>query len=376
MTSPESPVAMLDVAAQNDPLAAELRAVFARVLESGRFILGPEVTAFEAEVAELVGVPHALGVSSGTDALLVALMALGVGAGDEVITTPFTFFATAGSIARLGAKPVFVDIDPVSFNLDVAAVEAAVTSRTRAILPVHLFGQPCDMRALGAIAKRHSLALVEDAAQALGATTEDGGAGSLGDFGCFSFFPSKNLGGFGDGGLVTTKDAELYERARVLRGHGAKPKYFHALVGGNFRIDALMAALLRVKLPHLADYTRGRRANAARYDALFAEADLGQRLVPPQRLAEGHVYNQYVIRTPRRDELAAHLAERGISTAIYYPKSLHEQACFADLGHTRGDFPESERAAEEVLALPIYGELPASSLERVAAEVIGFVRAG
>ncbi|NOY94141.1 MAG: DegT/DnrJ/EryC1/StrS family aminotransferase [Deltaproteobacteria bacterium] len=368
----DSPIAMLDVAAQNAPLAEELRAVFARVLESGRFILGPEVTAFEAEVAELVGVSHALGVSSGTDALLVALMALGVGAGDEVITTPFTFFATAGSIARLGAKPVFVDIDPVSFNLDVAAVEAAITPRTRAILPVHLFGQPCDMRALGDIAKRHSLALVEDAAQALGATTEDGSTGSLGDFGCFSFFPSKNLGGFGDGGLVTTNDAELYERARVLRGHGAKPKYFHALVGGNFRIDALMAALLRVKLPHLADYTAGRRANAARYDALFAEADLGERLVAPKCVEEGHVYNQYVIRTSERDELAAHLAERGISTAIYYPKSLHEQACFADLGYATGAFPESERATREVLALPIYGELPEASIERVAAEVVAF----
>jgi dTDP-4-amino-4,6-dideoxygalactose transaminase len=303
---------------------------------------------------------------------LVALMALGVGAGDEVITTPFTFFATAGSIARLGAKPVFVDIDPVSFNLDVAAVEAAITPRTRAILPVHLFGQPCDMRALGIVAKRHSLAIVEDAAQALGATTEDGAVGSLGDFGCFSFFPSKNLGGFGDGGLVTTTDAELYERARVLRGHGAKPKYFHALVGGNFRIDALMAALLRVKLPHLADYTAGRRANAARYDALFAEADLGERLVAPKRVEEGHVYNQYVIRTSERDELAAHLAERGISTAIYYPKSLHEQACFADLGYATGAFPESERATREVLALPIYGELPRASLERVAAEVVAF----
>lgn len=369
-----SPVPMLDIAAQNGPLAAELREAFAKVLESGRFILGPEVGALEAELAERVGVGHALGVSSGTDALLVALMALGVGPGDEVITTPFTFFATAGSIARLGAKPVFVDIDRATFNLDPALLEAAITPRTRAIMPVHLFGQPCDMRAVSAVARAHDLRVVEDAAQALGATTEDGAVGALGDFGCFSFFPSKNLGGFGDGGLVTTDDDELFERARVLRGHGAKPKYFHALVGGNFRLDALMAALLRVKLPKLDDYTRGRRENAARYDALFAAADLGGALVTPPRVEAGHVYNQYVIRVERRDGLAAHLAERGISTAIYYPKSLHEQACFADLGYATGAFPESERAASEVLALPIYGELPEASLERVAAEVIAFLR--
>ena len=372
--SSQSPVVMLDVAAQNGPLSDKLRAVFARVLESGRFILGPEVTALEAELAAVVGVPHALGVSSGTDALLVALMALGVGVGDEVITTPFTFFATAGSIARLGARPVFVDIDPVSFNLDPVAVQAAITPRTRAIMPVHLFGQPCDMRALGRIAQAHSVFVVEDAAQALGATTEDGAVGSLGELGCFSFFPSKNLGGFGDAGLVTTKDAELAERARVLRGHGAKPKYFHALVGGNFRIDALMAALLRVKLPQLPAYTAARRENAARYDALFAAADLGPRLTTPARVEAGHVYNQYVIRTPKRDQLAAHLSQHGIETAIYYPKSLHEQGCFADLGYATGDFPESERASREVLALPIYGELPPASLERVADEVIGFLR--
>jgi len=367
---------MLDVGAQNTPLAPELREVFARVLESGQFILGPEVSAFEAEVAEIVGVSHALGVSSGTDALIVALMALGIEPGDEVITTPFTFFATAGSISRLGATPVFVDIDPATFNLDASRVDAAVTKRTRAILPVHLFGQPCDMVALSRVAQAHALPIVEDAAQALGATTEAGAVGTLGAFGCFSFFPSKNLGGFGDGGLVTTNDSELHERARVLRGHGAKPKYFHALIGGNFRIDALMAALLRVKLPQLDSYTEGRRRNAARYDALFAEAELAERLVTPARVQQGHVYNQYVIRVERRDELAARLAERGIASAIYYPKALHQQGCFAHLGHAAGDFPESERACAEVLALPIYGELPEASLERVAAEVIAFLREG
>lgn len=367
------PVPMLDVGAQNHPLAEPLKAAFASVLESGQFILGPEVIAFESEVAELVGVPHALGVSSGTDALLLALMALDIGPGDEVITTPFTFFATAGCISRVGATPVFVDIDPATFNIDPAQVEAALTERTRAIVPVHLFGQPCDMVELGRIASQHALPLIEDAAQALGATTQAGAVGSLGTFGCFSFFPSKNLGGFGDGGLVTTRDPELFECARVLRGHGAKPKYFHARIGGNFRLDALMAALLRVKLPQLESYAEGRRRNAERYDALFAESSLGERLVTPPRVQAGHVYNQYVIRATDRDGLAAHLKERGVASAIYYPRALHQQACFASLGYAEGAFPVAERACEEVLALPVYGELEPAQIERVASEVIAFL---
>lgn len=364
-------VPMLDVVAQNAPLSEELREAFARVLESGQFILGPEVAAFEAEVAAYIGATHAIGVSSGTDALLLALMALGVGPGDEVITTPFTFFATGGSIARVGARPVFVDIDPVTFNLDPARVE--IGPRTKAILPVHLFGQTCDMRALREVAG--SVPIIEDAAQALGASGDAGPAGTVGAFGCFSFFPSKNLGGFGDGGLVTTMDDELAERARVLRVHGAKPKYFHAFIGGNFRLDALQAALLRVKLPHLEGWHARRRDNAARYTQLFTAAGLPPaRLTPPTAVHERHVYNQYVIRTDRRDALAAHLAEAGVATAIYYPKPLHLQQCFASLGYRAGDLPNAERACAEVLALPVYPELGEERVQRIAELVIEFLR--
>ncbi len=266
---PEEQIPMLDVAAQNEPLMQRLIDKAAEVIRSGRYILGPEVEAFEREVAKYIGVEHAIGVSSGTDALLVALMALGIGAGDEVITTPFSFFATAGCIARVGAKPVFVDIRPDTYNLDVEQVEASVTERTKAILPVHLFGQACDMRALREIAAKHQLPLIEDAAQAIGTRSPAGPVGGLGAYGCFSFFPSKNLGGFGDGGLVTTNDADLADKARVIRAHGSKPKYYHAVVGGNFRLDALQAALLRVKLPALEGWTSVRRQNADRYDAAF-----------------------------------------------------------------------------------------------------------
>lgn len=364
MTEPSVP--LLDLQAHHAPLVDELRAALERVLTSNRFILGPEVQAFEAEVAGQLGVGHAVGVSSGTDALLAALMALEVGPGDEVITTPFSFFATAGCIARLGARPVFVDIDPDTFNLDVSRVAGAMTPRTRAVLPVHLFGQPYDVRGLqGALAGR-DLPIVEDAAQAIGAVTPEGPVGGLGAFGCFSFFPSKNLGCLGDGGLVTTNDAAFAERVRVLRGHGAQPKYHHPFVGGNFRLDAIQAAVLRVLLPHLPSWTAARRENAARYDRMIADDPVLRDTVwPPPRVQEGHVYNQYVVRVPHRDDLRTFLTARGIGTEVYYPLPLHLQECFRDLGYRRGDLPESERASGEVLALPVYPELGEEAQRRV-----------
>ena len=367
---------MLDVPAQNEPLVDRLLEAASGVIRSGRYILGPEVESFEREVAEHLGVDHAVGVSSGTDALLVALMALGVGPGDEVITTPYSFFATAGCVARVGAKPVFVDIEPDTFNLDVERVESAITDRTRAIVPVHLFGQPCDMERLWEIACGHDLPIIEDAAQAIGASSSIGPVGRLGAFACFSFFPSKNLGGFGDAGLVTTQDSELAEKARVLRAHGSKPKYHHQVVGGNFRLDALQAALLRVKLPSLAGWTAQRRENAARYDAAFMGAGLPRSLLrPPAREVEGHIYNQYVIRTSHRDALRDHLAAQGIDTAVYYPIPLHLQECFAQLGYREGSMPEAELASAEALALPIFAGLGATRQQRVIDAVVGFLRA-
>ncbi len=365
---------MLDVAAQNGPLMQRLIDKAAEVIRSGRYILGPEVEAFEREVAKYIGVEHAIGVSSGTDALLAALMALGIGAGDEVITTPFSFFATAGCIARVGATPVFVDIRPDTFNLDIEQIEASVTERTKAILPVHLFGQACDMEALTELAAKHQLRLIEDAAQAIGTKSPIGPVGGLGAYGCFSFFPSKNLGGFGDAGLITTNDAELADKARVIRAHGSKPKYYHSVVGGNFRIDALQAALLRVKLPALEEWTSIRRQNADRYDAAFTVAGLDSSvLTTPRRRFEGHIYNQYVIRTSRRDALQAHLAEQKIATAIYYPVPLHRQECFAHLGYEAGSLPVSENASREVLALPIFAGLGEERQARIIDAVIRFL---
>jgi dTDP-4-amino-4,6-dideoxygalactose transaminase len=363
-------IPLLDLEAQNGPLLPEIRDAIDRVVTSQQFILGPEVDALEREIEAALGLPHAIGVSSGTDALLVALMALGVGPGDEVISSPFSFFATAGCIARAGAKPVFVDVDPDSFEIEPGAVRAAVTERTAAILPVHLFGQPADvegMRALGS-------PIIEDAAQAIGARVGDRPVGALGTVGCFSFFPSKNLGAFGDAGLVTTTDASLAAKIRVLRAHGAEPKYFHALIGGNFRLDAIQAAVLRVKLPHLARWERARRDNAALYDRLFAEAGLDPDVLrPPPRVREHHVVNQYVIRSTRRAALREHLASFGIGTAIYYPRPLHLQACFDYLGHREGDFPEAERACREALALPIFPELGEARIRRVARAVTSFL---
>ena len=365
---------MLDVAAQNGPLIDRLTETAAGVIRSGRYILGPEVAAFEREVADYIGVEHAVGVSSGTDALMVALMALGIGHGDEVITTPFTFFATAGCIARVGATPVFVDIRPDTFNIDAQQVAAAVTERTRAILPVHLFGQACDMEALSGVAKKHGLPIVEDAAQAIGTKSALGAVGSVGAYGCFSFFPSKNLGGFGDGGLVTTQDSALADKARVMRAHGSNPKYFHSVIGGNFRLDALQAALLRVKLPELEGWTSRRRENALRYDAAFSSSGLDEHLLrPPPRRFEGHIYNQYVLRTSRRDELQAHLQSERIATAIYYPVPLHRQECFAHLGYGEGSLPVSEQASGEVLALPIFAGLGQVRQRRIIDAVIRFL---
>ncbi len=357
-------VPLLDLKAQYETIKDEVREAIDRVLASQRFILGPEVEAFEEEIAAYSQTKYGIGVSSGTDALLVSLMATGVGPGDEVITTPYTFFATAGSIARLHAKPVFVDIDPLTYNIDPEKIEAAITPRTKAIIPVHLYGQMADMDPIMEIAERHGLYVIEDAAQAIGAEYKGRRAGSVGHLGCFSFFPSKNLGGFGDGGMVVTNDADLAERVRILRVHGAKPKYYHHVVGGNFRLDAIQAAVLRVKLRHLDEWTAARQRNANRYRELFREAGLlerGEAITLPHDAGWGrHIYNQFVIRVPkRRDELKAYLGENGIGSAVYYPVPLHLQKCFADLGYKAGDFPESEKATHETLALPVYPELSA-----------------
>jgi dTDP-4-amino-4,6-dideoxygalactose transaminase len=355
-------VPLLDLKAQYATIEAEVVEAVQQVLRSQQFILGPQVTECERAVAAYCGCQHAVGVSSGTDALLVALMAEGIGPGDEVLTTPYTFFATAGSIARLGARPVFVDICPTSFNLDVSQLEARITPRTRAILPVHLYGQCADMDAILAIAGRHHLAVIEDAAQAIGAEIKGRRAGSMGHYGCFSFFPSKNLGGGGDGGMVVVQDAERAERLRVLRVHGSKPKYYHALIGGNFRLDTIQAAIVAAKLPHLDAWTAARQANAERYRQLFTAAGLVARgivglpyVLPDVR----HIFNQFVIRVPDRDSLREWLKEHGVGNEVYYPVPLHLQECFAYLGYHAGDFPESERAARETLALPIYPELNA-----------------
>jgi dTDP-4-amino-4,6-dideoxygalactose transaminase len=379
--SQTTPVPLLDLKAQYAAIKDEIRVAMDRVLESQHFILGPEVEALEQEVAAYSGCRVGIGVSSGTDALLVALMAIGIGPGDEVITTPYTFFATAGSIARLGARPVFVDIDPLTYNIQPAGIAAAITDRTRAILPVHLFGQMADMNPIMAVAGRHNLYVIEDAAQAIGAEYRGRRAGSIGHLGCFSFFPSKNLGGFGDGGMVTTNDPDLAERVRLLRGHGAKPKYYHKVVGGNFRLDALQAAVLRVKLKYLDGWTAGRQRNADTYRRLFAEA-AGSRQssvvschdfvgLPYDAGSGRHIYNQFVIRAPRRDALMAHLKARRIGHEIYYPVPLHLQECFADLSYRAGDFPESEQAARETLALSIYPELTETMLATIVGAVAG-----
>jgi dTDP-4-amino-4,6-dideoxygalactose transaminase len=383
-------VPLLDLKAQFAQIRSEVMPVIEQVCASQRFILGEHVLALEAEVARYCASADGIGVSSGTDALLLALMALGVGVGDEIITTPFTFFATAGTIARLGARPVFCDIDPATFNILPGAVQdfvdrqciersgrqlinRATGGRIKGLMPVHLYGQSADMDPLMAIAKRHGLKVIEDAAQAIGTEYKGVRVGSIGDIGCLSFFPSKNLGAFGDAGLCTTNDADLAESMRVLRVHGGKPKYFHAVIGGNFRIDELQAAVLRVKLKYLDGWTEARQRNAAFYDAAFASAGLANKLKTPHAAKNGrHIFNQYVVRVQNRDALKDFLAERGIGTEIYYPVPLHLQQCFAYLNHATGDFPESERAAKETLALPIYPELDQVQLDAVVASIAEF----
>ena len=359
-------VPLLDLEAQYRPIRDDVLAAVIRVCDSQRFIQGPEVEALERELAAALGVAEAIGVSSGTDALLVAMMALGVGEGDEVITSTYSFFATAGCIARLGAVPRLVDIDPATYNLSPAAVRSAISSRTKAIIPVHLYGLCADMDPLLTIAAEAGVPVIEDACQAIGATYHGRQAGSMGTVGCFSFFPSKNLGAFGDGGLVTTGDGSLAREVRRLRNHGSETKYYHQKVGGNFRLDALQAAILRVKLPHLLRWTAMRRENAARYRRLFGEALTDPAVVlPVEPDGRFHIYNQFVVRVPNRDRVRALLTEGGVGTEVYYPVPFHLQECFATLGYRRGDFPAAEAASESTLALPIYGELTAAQQQFV-----------
>jgi dTDP-4-amino-4,6-dideoxygalactose transaminase len=387
-------VPLLDLRAQYAAIKAEIDQAVQEVMQSQHFILGPKVVECEEAIARYSNCAFAVGVSSGTDALLVALMAEGIGAGDEVITTPFTFFATAGSIARLGAKPVFVDIDATTYNLAADQIASKITSKTRAIMPVHLYGQMSDMDAIMAIAGKHGLVVIEDAAQAIGAEDKGRRAGSMGHYGCFSFFPSKNLGGAGDGGMVVTNDAARAEKLACLRVHGSKEKYYHKWIGGNFRLHALQAAVVTVKLRHLDQWTLARQNNAKRYEALFRSSGLqvvtsreyqparwqnsainkGGRCVVVPAIAGGrHIFNQFVIRVPQRNELKAWLKKAGIDTEIYYPLPLHLQECFGYLGHHKGDFPESERAAEETLALPVYPELSDAQAEYVVNSVREFL---
>lgn len=368
-------IPMLDLKAQHVKIANEVRAAIDGVLESQQLILGPEVAALEREIASYCGAAHGVGCASGSDALLLALMACGVGQGDEVITTPFTFFATAGSVVRLGARPVFVDIEPGTFNMDTRQLREAISERTRAIMPIHLFGQCSDMDAINEAASAQGIAVIEDAAQAIGAEYRGRRAGSLGSIAAFSFYPSKNLGGAGDGGLLTTNDAALAEKLRVLRAHGARNKYFHDYVGINSRLDSLQAAILRVKFKYLDEWAEARRANAETYARKFQEAglvDSGKVKLPVAMDWARHVYNQFVIRVEARDGLKSFLAERGIGTEIYYPLPLHLQNCFKELGYKQGDLPESELASKEVLAIPVYPELGNEEIDYVVEQVKSF----
>ncbi len=391
-------VPLLDLKPQYALIKEEIQNAINRVCDSQYFIMGPEVSALEKELAAYCQTEFALGVSSGTDALILALMAINIKPGDEVITSPYTFFATAGSVARLGAKAIFADIDPKTYNLDPAQIEAKITPKTKAIMPVHLYGQCVDMDPIMEIAQRHNLYVIEDAAQAIGSEYKGRRAGSIGHIGCFSFFPSKNLGAFGDGGAVSTNDPELAEQMRILRVHGAEPKYYHKFVGGNFRLDALQAAVIRVKLKYLDNWTAGRQRNAARYNQLFIEAELadpsGQRdseFTLPYESCEScqyalrteaavdpfpghrHIYNQYILWVGRqRDELRAFLSERKIGTEIYYPVSLHQQECFAEWGGQAGDHPDSEAAAAQTVAIPIYPELSEEQIQAVVAAIADF----
>ncbi|MFA6471548.1 MAG: DegT/DnrJ/EryC1/StrS family aminotransferase [Candidatus Latescibacterota bacterium] len=365
-------VPLLDLKAQYATIRSEIEPVVKDIFESQYFINGPVVKKFEEATARYIGVSHAIGCASGTDALLLALMALGVGRGDEVITTPYTFFATAGSIARLGAKPVFCDIRSDTYNLDPDKLEKLITPKTKAVIPVHLYGLTADMGRINDIAGSHGIPVIEDAAQAIGASSPLGKAGTLGTIGCFSFFPSKNLGGAGDGGMVVTNDSALAEKITMLREHGSKPKYYHSIVGINSRLDALQAAVLTIKLRHLDAWTDGRISNAASYRKLFSDKGLKDIVLPDVPQGHRHIFNQFVIRVKERDSLREFLTGREIGTEIYYPVPLHQQECFSGLGYKKGDLPESEKAAGCTLALPIYPELTREMQEYVVDAIAEF----
>jgi len=368
-------VPLLDIPLSYEEILADIENNIKEVIQSGYFILGPVVEELERQIATYCGAKYAVGVSSGTDALLISLMAAGIKEGDEVITTPFTFFATAGSISRLGAKPVYVDIEPDTFNINPEQIEKNITKKTRAIMPVHLYGQCADMDPILDLAKKNNLTVIEDAAQAIGSEYKGRKAGSLGDYGCFSFFPTKNLGGFGDGGMVIMDSEKLYEQVKILRVHGSQPKYYHKIIGGNFRLDAIQAAVVLAKLKYLDQWTNKRRENAQTYDRLFKEMGVTDSLTPPREIVPRHVYNQYVIRIKdKRGKLRNFLGENNIATEIYYPLPLHLQDCFLSLGYKKGDLPESEKAADETIALPIFPELTAGKLNYVAEKIAHFMK--
>lgn len=362
-------IPVLDLKAQYAAIKDEATRAISEVCEKQAFALGPAVAEFEENVAAYCNSKHAIGVSSGSDALLVSLMALDVKPGDEVITTPFSFFATAGCVVRIGARPVFVDVDPDSGNIDPAGIEEKITGKTRAIIPVHLFGQIAPMKAITAIASKHNLAVVEDAAQAIGASRDGIKAGNFGDCGCFSFYPTKNLGGFGDGGLVTTNTDALADDIRTLRDHGQKPRYFYKVIGGNFRLDGIQGAVLNVKLKYLDDWNEKRRQNAALYDSLFAGSPVKAPAIDPGNVS---IYHQYTVTVPERDELQKYLADNDIGSAVFYPKPLHLQDCFSEHGYREGDMPVTERLCSEVLSLPVYPELSPDEIEYVARTVLKY----
>ncbi len=376
MSTVTTPIPLLDLRRQYDGIRDEITRELERVIESQRFILGEEVELLEAEVSGYSGAAFGVGCASGSDALLLALVAAGVGPGDEVVTVPYTFFATAGSIVHAGARPVFVDIDGASFNLDPAQLEQALQQhpRVKAILPVHLFGGCADMDEIHRVAAKYGVPVIEDAAQAIGAEYKGRRAGSLGEMGCFSFFPSKNLGAFGDGGMITTNNAGLAAKLRALRVHGSRRKYYHESVGYNSRLDALQAAVLRVKLRHLDNWSQARGRNAALYRSALGTGGVPVQLPVPATYQTRHIWNQFVIRCPQRDRLQQHLAENGVGTEVYYPVPLHLQACFAELGYREGAFPASEQLANEALALPVYAEITAGEIRQVAASIASFYR--
>jgi len=373
--APVSKVPLLDIGRENTMLEADILASLTHVMRSGRFVLGPEVQQLEQRIARQCKTPHAVGCASGSDALLLALMAIGIEPGDEVIVPSFTFFATASAVWRLGGVPVFVDIDPDTYNIAPEAIRAAVTDKTKAIIPVHLFGRPADMQSINTIAAEHDLRVIEDAAQAIGAATADGPVGSLGDIACFSFYPTKNLGGFGDGGMLTTISDELADQLQLLRGHGMRPRYYHEVVGVNSRLDTMQAVVLNVKLPQLETWSKARADNAARYIDLFREAGVDDRITLPSMCEGGDVsvWNQYTIRVPEgRDELRAYLAKNNVGTEIYYPVPLHQQECFQSV-EQRFALPETERAAAEVLSLPVFPTMTLAEQKTVVIRIAEFL---